>query len=108
MKKLERVVNLIGNEDKIVTFISDIICVRNGGDWNRYEENEEVKYTFKREDLCEDYGEYFEEEGISIEEVKEFIGEGVCLDSSDEGFDVWENVFIEGDDIVVKWVYKEI
>jgi hypothetical protein len=108
MKKLERVINLIGNEDKIVNFIGDMIGVRNGGDWNVYEENEEVKYTFEREDLCEDYGEYFEEEGISIEEIIEFIGEGFCLDSSDEGFDVWENVFIEGDDIVIKWVYKEI
>ena len=104
MKKLERVVNGIESDNKVVNVIGDLICGRNSGDWNVYEEGEEVWYTFE----WEDYSEEFEDNGLSIEDVKEFIGDGVCFDYGDDGFDVWENVYIEGNDVVVKWIYKEI
>ena len=105
MKKLERKVNVVRNESKVIEIICNLIdgCIE--GDWNEYDKYEEVKYNFDLKD--EDYFEMLEDVGVSIEDVKEFIGEGVCL-IWDEDFDIWYNVSIKDNVMLVDWLYIEI
>ena len=104
MKKLERVINVIESENKIVNIISDWIDGTCDGDWTDYEDGKEVIYDYDLAD--EDYSEMLEEEEISVDGVKEFIGKGICLDYG--GDDVWYNVSIENNTLIAKWVYVDI
>ena len=105
MKKLERKVIVVKNESKVIEIICDLIDGRIEGDWNEYDKYEEVKYDFDLKD--EDYFEMLEDVGVSIEDVKEFIGEGVCL-IWNEVDEVWYNVSIKDNVMLVEWLLIEI
>jgi hypothetical protein len=101
MKKFEKEVKW--NENEIVKFIDGMIEVRAGGDWNDYEVGDEVRYDFDLEDdgYLEDLKEEF---GIELSDIKELVGEGICL-VVDE--DIWYNVYFENDILVVKYIVLE-
>ena len=81
MKKFKRFENEIVMEkagvNKIVDFIEGLIDISLGGDWSdHYMEGDIIEYNIE---IDEDYIEDLEEDGLDINEIKEFIGEGICL-----------------------------
>ncbi len=96
MKKLERKVDWKSLKNPIVDVISTMIDNRIDGDYNEYKNSEDIKYSFYLDD--------FIDEGIKIEDVKEFVGEGFCLEIN-KSFGIWYNVSIEEDNLIVDWVH---
>jgi hypothetical protein len=111
MKKFEKVVKVkdFKNEkNELYKFVFVELGELLSGDWSNYKEGEEVCYKIDLDDEFEFDKEYWVEEGrFSIEELKEFIGEGVCFedDICSEFFEneIWYNVSFEGD--VLKYEY---
>jgi hypothetical protein len=78
MKKFEKeiIIEEIG-VNKIVDFIGELIDVGIGGDWSdHYVEGDIIKYDVK---IDEYYIEDLKEDNLDINEIKEFIGKGICL-----------------------------
>ena len=97
MKKFKKKVKV--NESKFVDFVDSLIEGTLNGDWSEYEEGEEVRYKYDFND--EYYLEMLEENNIEFNEVKEFIGEGICY-IVDE--DIWYNISIKDNIVLVDWV----
>jgi len=98
MKKLSKKVKFDIGINKIIDVIDNLLEGRLGGDWNDYEEGDEVKYKFNFND--EDELELIEECNVSLDELKEFIGEGICY-IVDE--DIWYNIKFKDNTMIVKF-----
>ena len=90
MKKFVNEVNIY-QDNKIVRTIDSLIDIRMGGDWNDYEAGDKVRYEFSFNDEFE----------LDLDEVKAFVGEGVCLMIDEE---LWYNVSFEDDVLVVEYL----
>ena len=100
MKRFEKEVNF--KENGIVEYIDGMIDSRLGGDWTEYEVGDKVKYKF---DFDEDYLLDLKEEfNIELSDIKELIGEGICL-VVDE--DIWYNISFKDDILVVEFIVLE-
>ena len=77
MKKLSRKI-YVGNigENKITDTIDSLLEGRLNGDWTEYKKGDVAKYSFDFDDEYE--LELLEENNIKLNEVKEFINEGIC------------------------------
>jgi hypothetical protein len=114
MKKFKNVVKVkdFKNEkNELYKFIFGELELLLGGDWGEYEKGEEVCYNIDLDDENEFDKEYWVEEGrLNIEELKEFIGEGVCFedDIGSEFFEseIWYNVSFEGN--VLKYEFVSV
>jgi hypothetical protein len=113
MKKFEKVVKVKSFEKENQEMYNFVFGELNGlldGDWSNYKEGEEVCYKINLDNENEFDKEYWEEEGLNIDELKEFIGEGVCFEddvcSEGLGVDIWYNVSFEGN--VLKYEYCNI
>ena len=117
MKKLKNVVRVnVSNEmNKFDNFIFDNLDSVLGGDWSNYEDGEEVVYEI---DLMEDCdGVSFIDDWnesnikgivIGVDEIKEYVGEGICyIDESWGGDRCWYNVEFEGDVLKISYVFDE-
>ena len=100
MKKLSKEVNC--NENNITECILDLIADCDGGNWNDYNDGDIVKYHFDFND--ENFIEVLDNENIKLDELKEFVGEGICC-IVDE--DIWNNVRFEGNEMIVEYEYVE-
>jgi len=106
MKKLEKVI--VWNEKTNVgplLVIGEKIDGRISGDWSVYDEYEEVRYRFDLSDedeMCE-----FEDSNMSIEDIREFVGDGICIEVEEDDR-IWYNVSIEGNMLYVDWLNIEI
>jgi hypothetical protein len=106
MKKFEKVV--IWNEETNVgplLVIGGKIDSRISGDWSEYDEYEEVRYRFNLNDedeMCE-----FEDSNMSIEDIREFVGDGICIEVVEDDR-IWYNVSIEDNMLYVDWINLEI
>jgi hypothetical protein len=103
MKKLSKKVKFDIGINKIIDVIDNLLEGRLGGDWNDYEEGDEVKYKFNFND--EDELELIEECNVSLDELKEFIGEGICY-IVDE--DIWYNIKFKDNIMIVKFEYVDL
>jgi len=102
--------NFERNENKVVDFIESLIDSGLGGDWSdHYKEGDIIKYNFE---LDEDYIEDLNDDGIDVNDIKEFIGNGVCLIDklSSECFkkDICYNVEFIENNIIVKYEYFDL
>jgi hypothetical protein len=106
MKKFEKVV--IWNEESnvgVLRVIGGKIDSRLNGDWSEYDEYEEVRYRFDlfdEDEMCE-----FEDGNVSIEDIKEFVGDGICIEIVEDDR-IWYNVSIEDNMLYVDWINLEI
>jgi hypothetical protein len=110
MKKFEKVVKVKSFENEkneLYKFIFGELEGLLSGDWSDYKGGEEVCYKINLDDENEFDKEYWEENGLSVDEIKEFIGEGICFedDICSEYFEseIWYNVSFEGN--VLKYEY---
>jgi hypothetical protein len=103
MKKLSKKVKFDIGENKIIDVIDNLLEGRLGGDWNDYEEGDEIKYKFNFND--EDELELIEECNVSLDELKEFIGEGICYIVNE---DIWYNIKFKDNIMIVKFEYVDL
>jgi hypothetical protein len=109
MKKFEKkIVISFWNEKTNVgslKLINGLIESRLDGDWSEYDEYEEVRYSWN---LNYEYGMCdLELEGVSLEDIKEFVGDGICIEFVEDDR-IWYNVSIKDNKLIVDWVYIEI
>ena len=90
-------------ENKIIDVIDSLLEGRLGGDWNEYEKGDVVKYDFDFDD--EDELELIEYDDVSLNELKEFIGEGICYVVDK---DIWYNIKFETNIMIVKYEYLDL
>ena len=106
MKKFEKVI--VWNEKTNVgplLVIGGKIDSRLNGDWNEYDPYEEVRYRFDlfdEDEMCE-----FEDGNVSIEDIREFVGDGICIEIVEDDR-IWYNVSIEDDKLLVDWINLEL
>jgi len=103
MKKFEKVI--VWNEKTNVgplLVIGDLIDDRIGGDWGVYDEYEEVRYSW---DLSDEDDVELEE--VSLEDIKEFVGDGICIEVVEDDR-IWYNVSIKDNMLYVDWLSIEI
>jgi hypothetical protein len=106
MKKFEKVI--VWNEKTNVgplLVIGGKIDSRISGDWSEYDEYEEVRYRFDlfdEDEMCE-----FEDGNVSIEDIKEFVGDGICIEIVEDDR-IWYNVSIKDDKLLVDWINLEL
>ena len=106
MEKFEKVVDI---RNGIGSVINDLILGNMETDYNDYELGDRVTYSFMLDD---DFGFW---EGINMNEIKEFVGEGICLEdkvlSDIWGKDIWYNVsiknYIECESLLVEFLADE-
>lgn len=111
MKKFKNVVDAnvgIGN------VINGLILGNMESDYNDYKMGDRVSYEFWLDDDFEDYND-----DCNINEIKEFVGEGVCLEdkvlSDIWGKDIWYNVsirksissYFKGESLLVEFLADE-
>lgn len=103
MKKFEKVIN----EEGIGNVINGLIENTMGGDCRDYELGEVVVYKY-------DLDEYFEEicdYEVSINELKEFVGEGICLVdnvlSEIYNKEIWYNISVKDERLIIEFVADE-
>jgi hypothetical protein len=114
MKKFKNVVKITSFENEkneLYKFVFGGVGVDRLEDWSEYEKGEEVCYNIDLDDENDFDKEYWVEEGrLNIEELKEFIGEGVCFedDICSEYFEseIWYNVSFEGN--VLKYEFVSV
>jgi hypothetical protein len=111
MEKFEKVVSV---NDEIGNVINDLIFSSMETDYNDYELGDRVTYEFWLDDDFEDYND-----DCNINEIKEFVGEGVCLEDKELsdiwGKDIWYNVsirksissYFEGESLFVEFLADE-
>jgi hypothetical protein len=115
MEKFKKVIELKGsieNYNKFDKFIYGELEGRSGGDWNEYEDGDVVSYDFELlekcddEELCyiDDYNfDRDEEDKVLLNDLKEYVGEGICYDGDYRDND-WYNVKFEGDVMVISFI----
>jgi hypothetical protein len=90
---MEKFKNVVDAKDGIGKVINDLILGNMETDYNDYELGDRVTYSFMMDD---DFG-FWEE--INMNEIKEFVGEGICLEdkmlSDIWGKDIWYNISIK-------------
>jgi hypothetical protein len=99
-----------GEENKIVDFIWSLIDGGLGGDWSdNYKEGDIIKYDFE---IDEDYILDLKDDGLDINEIKEFISDGICLIDKigSEYFnkDICYNVEYENGVVIVNYEYFDL
>ena len=104
------VVLSVVNENKVLDFIGSLIDSGLGGDWSdHYKEGDIIKYDFE---LDEDYIEDLKDDGLDINDIKEFIGNGVCLvdDVGSEYFNknVCYNVEFIDNNVVIRYEWFDL
>lgn len=112
MKKFEKVFD--ANEG-IGNVINGLIIGNMEGDYNDYEIGDKVVYEFWLDnDFEEDYID-----DCSIDDIREFVGEGICLEDKELSDiwkkDIWYNVSIEksnssyfkGDSLFIEFLADE-
>ena len=102
MEKFKK--EIVWNENEITKIISGFLEGSEGGDWNDYKEGDIVRYSYDFDDEYE--LEIIEEEGISLDELKELVGEGICL-VDNEIEEVWYNITFEGNMMISEYEYKK-
>ena len=116
MEKFKNVIELKGgildpNYNKFDRFIFGELEGRINGDWGVYDDGEIISYDFDLlekcddEELCyiDDYNfDRDEEDKVLLNELKEYVGEGICYDGS-YGND-WYNVEFVDDVMVVSFI----
>jgi hypothetical protein len=118
MEKFKKVIELkssIENYNKYDKFIYGELEGRSSGDWNEYKDGDVVEYDFdlleKDEDDVMNYIDCWnwmclkDEDKVLLNDLKEYVGEGVCYDGS-YGND-WYNVEFEGDVMVISFICME-
>ena len=80
-------------ENKFDLFIFGLIEGRENGDWNEYEDGEEIEYKF---DLRE---EEWMDLDFNIDSLEEYIGKGIKYNNC--------NVIMDDYYIIVSYIYKE-
>ena len=106
---MEKFKKVVGVNDGIGKVINDLILGNMETDYNNYELGDRVTYSFMLDD---DFG-FWEE--INMNEIKEFVGEGICLEdkvlSDIWGKDIWYNVsiknYIECESLLVEFLADE-
>ena len=76
---------------------------RLNGDWSEYKVGEEVEYVWNGDEWkleIEDEDGDLNDGDLSVEELKEFVGEGICV-IEDSNEDLWYNIKFEGEDLVI-------
>ena len=110
MKKFKKEVRVKGFEfeGKEINFIFGLLEARLNGDWTEYKVGEEVEYIWESDDWkleIEDEDGDLNDGDLSIEELKNYIGEGICV-IEDGNEDLWYNIEFVGEDLVIR--FKEI
>ena len=97
MEKFEKVVSV---KEEIGNVINDLIFGNMETDYNDYKLGDRVTYEFWLDDD-------FEEDYYSINKIKEFVGEGICLEdkvlSDIWNKDIWYNISIGKESILVEF-----
>jgi hypothetical protein len=119
MEKFKKEIELKGSIldfNKYDNFIWCELEGRSGGDWGEYNEGDIVEYDFELlEKDSDDYDLNYiddynfdrdDEDKILIEDLKEYVGEGICY-VIDYGEDNWYNVKFEGDVMVISFLSME-
>ena len=112
MKKFEKEVR-VGNfedEGKEINFLFGLLDARLNGDWSEYKVGEEVEYVWNGDEWkleIEDEDGDLNDGDLSVEELKEFVGEGICV-IEDSNEDLWYNIKFEGEDLVIGFVELDI
>jgi hypothetical protein len=101
MKKLSKEVKFEENS-KIMDLIDGLLESSEGGNWNEYNDGDIVTYWYDFDDV--NYSELLDDEDIKLDEVKEFIKEGICY-VIDE--DIWYNIRFEENEMIVEYEYVE-
>jgi hypothetical protein len=102
MKKLSK--DIYWSEDNnVISLIEGLIESRENGDWNEYNEGDIVRYFFDFDDEC--YSELLDEENIKLDEVKEFIKEGICYVVD---YDIWYNIRFENNMMITEYEYVKV
>jgi hypothetical protein len=115
MKKFKKVIELkdgLEGNNKFDKFIFGEFEGRLYGDWGVYEDGEERGYDIDLmeknddEDLCYiddlNYG-LEDEDKILLEDLKEYVGEGICYDNG-YGDNNWYNVEFKGDIMEISFI----
>lgn len=110
MKKFK---NVFDANEGIGNVINGMILGNMEGDYNDYEVGDEIVYEFW---LDNDFEEDYE---CSIDDIKEFIGEGICLEDKELSDiwkkDIWYNIsikesnssYFKGDSIFIEFLADE-
>ena len=120
MEKFKKVVELKGsildlNLNKFDKFIFGELEMRSGGDWNLYDDGDIVSYDFDLLEKCDDEIDNYiddynydreDEDKVLLEDLKKYVGEGICYDSS-YGDDNYYNVEFNDDIMIISFIYKE-
>ncbi len=112
MEKFKKVVNV---NEGIGNVINNLIIGNMETDYNNYEIGDKVVYEFLLDnDFEEDYIDDY-----SIDDIREFVGEGICLEDKELSdiwkMDIWYNVSIEksnssyfkGDSLFIEFLADE-
>ena len=87
------------NENRFIKFIYDLLESRLSGDWNNYNEDDEVIYVWNLN----------EEEWIDIDfswkSLSEFISEGICIVEEDNNLDLFYNVELKDEELKISFNY---
>ena len=121
MEKFKNVIRvnggLIGN-NKYDKFIFGELESRIGGDWGVYEDGEIISYDIdlleKNDDEVLNYIDNWnyikgdeDEDKVLLEDLKEYVGEGVCYDGKYSDKD-WYNVEFENDVMVISFICENL
>jgi hypothetical protein len=119
MEKFKKVIELKGSilgHNKYDGFIYGELESRSSGDWNVYEDGEVVEYGFELlEKSCDDDDLNYiddlnlgleDEDKILLNDLKEYVGEGICYDGNYNDND-WYNVKFVGDVMVISFICIE-
>jgi hypothetical protein len=104
MEKLKNVVRIKNELNKFEEFIFDNLDSYLSGDWTEYKNGDEVYYNIDCLEVLNDYNE-MGDEVCDINELKEFVGEGICyIDENWNDDKCWYNVYFKGDVLVISYV----
>ena len=118
MEKFSKVLKLendIRNNNKYDKFIWCQLESRSGGDWNNYEVGDIISYDIDLLEQCDDEIDNFidswnwdlkDEDKVLLEDLKEYVGEGICYKGSYDDND-WYNVEFVGDVMVISFICGE-
>ena len=61
-----------------------------------------MKYCIKDED-----GDFYDED-LSVEELKDYVGEGICVIEDSNNDDLWYNIEFVGEDLIIRFKNLDI
>ena len=113
MKKLENVIRVSNVLNKFDNFIFDNLDSYLGGDWNDYKDGDKVVYNIYCMEIMSDDFSFIddwnecknEDEKIKLNELKEYINEGICyIDESWSNDRCWYNVKFENNVLIISYI----